>query len=336
MPTQSPALMPTQWVPSTTTLTPAVIDLIQAAKRPNTLAAYQSDLQAFGQWCAQQGVSALPASPETVAAYIADKGSDLNPKSLQRHCAAIAKVHGLKGLQSPTKHELVRTCLQGLRAKAATQRPQKQAGRKTKAPALLAEQVRLMLGSITQDTGAGLRDTALLLVGYKAALRRSELAGLQWWQVEWSAEGVLLRLQATKADKVYKGQMVALAHEGGAFCPVEALQRWRLWCTENAQISPKTLDEGAVFRSLNKHLQLGESISAHAVGEIVKQRASAVGLPSVTAHSLRRGHLTEGHRRGISEADLMRTSRHRSLTVFRSYIDEAQDPFAKATGKGLL
>lgn len=177
MPTQSPALIPTQRVPSPATLTPAVIDLLQAAKRPNTLAAYRSDLQAFGLWCTQQGLSALPASPETVAAYLADKGSSLHPKSLQRHCASIAQAHRLKGLQSPTQHELVRTCLQGLRAKAATQRPQKQAGRKTKAPALLAEQVRLMLANITQDTGAGLRDTALLLVGYKAALRRSNLQG---------------------------------------------------------------------------------------------------------------------------------------------------------------
>jgi|DEB0MinimDraft_3_1074331.scaffolds.fasta_scaffold11845_3 site-specific recombinase XerD len=335
MPTQSLTLNPAQRVPTTTTLTPAVIDLVQAAKRPNTLAAYRSDLHAFGQWCTQQGLSALPASPETVAAYLADKGSDLHPKTLQRHCASIAQVHRLKGLQSPTQHELVRTCLQGLRAKAATQRPKKQAGRKTKAPALLAEHVRLMLGSIAQETGAGLRDTALLLVGYKAALRRSELAGLQWWQVEWSAEGVLLRLQGSKTDKGSTGQVVALAHEGGVFCPVEALQRWRSWCTENAQISPKTLEEGAVFRSLNKHLQLGQSISAHAVGEIVKQRATAVGLENVTAHSLRRGHLTEGHRRGKTEADLMRTSRHRSVAVFRSYIDEA-DPFTRATGKGLL
>jgi len=335
VPTQSPALIPTPRVPNPVALTPAVVVLLQAAKRPNTLAAYRSDLQAFGLWCTQQGVSALPASPETVAAYLADKGRSLNPKSLQRHCASIAQAHRLKGLQSPTEHELIRTCLQGLRAKAALQRPQKQAGRKTKAPALLAEQVRSMLAHITQDTGAGLRDTALLLMGYKGALRRSELAGLQWWQVEWSAEGVLLRLQASKTDKANTGQTVALAHEGGAFCPVEALQRWRSWCVESARISPKTLDEGAVFRSLSKHLQLGQSISAHAVGEIVKHRAAAVGLQSVTAHSLRRGHLTEGHRRGKTEADLMRTSRHRSVAVFRSYIDEA-DPFTRATGKGLL
>ena len=211
MPTQSPALVPIQRVPSLTTLSPAVIDLIEASKRPNTLAAYRSDLQAFGLWCTKQGCSALPASPETVAAYLADRGSDLSPKTLQRHCASIAQVHRLKGLQSPTSSELVRTCLQGLRAKAAIQRPQKRAGRKTKAPALLREQVRTLLGHIEQDTGAGLRDTALLLVGYKAALRRSDLANLQWWQVVWSAEGVLLQLQASKTDKANTVQARAVA-----------------------------------------------------------------------------------------------------------------------------
>jgi integrase len=335
MATQTLALNPNQRVPSVTTLTPAVIDLLQAAKRPNTLAAYTSDLQAFGAWCWARSVSAIPASPETVAAYIADRGTDLSPRTLQRHCASIAQAHRLKGLPSPTQHELVRTCLQGLRAKAATSRPVRRKGRKTKAPALLAEQVRMILRRIDPDTGAGLRDIALMLVGYKAALRRSELAGLQWWQVEWSAEGVLLRLQASKTDKANTGQTVALAHETGAFCPVEALRRWRSWCLENTGLKPDDLEAGAVFRSLNKHQQLGTSLTSHAVGQIVKQRAEAVGLQGITAHSLRRGHLTEGHRRGKSEADLMRTSRHRSVAVFRSYIDEA-DPFTKATGRGLL
>ena len=335
MPTRLPALTPTQRVPSVSTLTPAVLDLIQAAKRPNTLAAYRSDLLAFGSWCTQQALSALPASPETVAKYLADKGSSLSPKTLQRHCASIAQAHRLKGLQSPTQHELVRTCLQGLRSKAATQRPVKRAGRKTKAPALTAEQVRSTLAAITQEHGAGLRDTALLLVGYKGALRRSELAALKWWQLEWSSEGVLLRLQATKTDKSSTGQTVALAHEGGVFCPVEALQRWRSWCLNEAGMSAKTLDEGAVFRSISKHRRLGQGITAHAIGEIVKKRTAAAGLQSITAHSLRRGHLTEGHRRGKPEADLMHTSRHRSVAVFRSYLDDA-DPFARATGKGLL
>lgn len=335
MPTQSPALVPTQRVPTLATLTPAVIDLIEASKRPNTLAAYRSDLQAFGLWCTKHGWPAIPASPETVAAYVADRGSDLSPKTLQRHCASIAQVHKLKGLQSPTSSELVRTCLQGLRAKAAAQRPQPKKGRKTKAPALLREQAQALLGHIEQDTGAGLRDTALLLVGYKGALRRSDLAGLQWWQIEHSTEGVLLRLQGSKTDKTHTGQSVALAHEGGAFCPVEALQRWRTWCTQSTGLAANAIEQGAVFRSVNKHQQTGQSLSAHAVGEIVKRRAAAAGLQSITAHSLRRGHISEGHRQGKAEADLMRTSRHRSIAQFRSYIDEA-DPFSKATGKGLL
>lgn len=335
MATHTLTLDPTQRVPSTQQLTPAVIDLLQAAKRPNTLAAYTSDLQAFGAWCWARSLSGLPASPETVAAYIADRAGDLSPRTLQRHCASIAQAHRLKGLPSPTQHELVRTCLQGLRAKAATSRPTTRKGRKTKAPALLAEQVRQILNRIPTDTGAGLRDTALLLVGYKGALRRSELAGLQWWQVEWSAEGVLLRLQASKTDKGNTGQTVALAQENGAFCPVEALRNWRAFCTQQAGLTADELEAGAVFRSLNKHQQLGDSLSAHGVGQIVKHRAEAVGLQGITAHSLRRGHLTEGHRRGKTEADLMRTSRHRSVAVFRSYIDEA-DPFSRATGRGLL
>lgn len=317
-----------------TTQTEGVRQLLEASKRPNTLAAYKSDWGQFSKWCSAEGVSVLPASAETVATYIAAKASDLRPASLQRHCASIAQAHRLKGLTSPTESELVRTVLQGVRAQASTQRPTKRKGRKVKAPALHSAEMRSVLAKLPNDA-AGIRDLAILLVGYKAALRRSELAGLQWWQIESRPEGILLNLRSTKTDSAYAGQRVALVREGGQYCPVAALERWREWCIISAGITEADLESGAVFRSISKHLRMGNSLTTHAVGEIVKSRTAGVGLEGVTAHSLRRGHITEGHLQGRQEVDLMKTSRHKSVAVFRSYIDEA-DPFARATGKGLL
>ena len=311
-----------------------VTELLEASKRPNTLLAYKSDWLLFRKWCAETDLQALPASAETVAEYIASKVSELRPTSLQRHCASIAQAHRVSNFKSPTESELVRTVLQGVRAQAGLTRQVKREGRKVKAPALNSEDMRKVIAGLPND-GAGLRDLALLLVGYKAALRRNELAALQWWQVESKPEGILLNLANSKTDSTYSGQQVALVREGGIYCPVEALSAWREWCINSAGMSATDLEAGAVFRSINKHSHIGTSLCSHSVGEIVKARTAGVGLEGVTAHSLRRGHITEGHLQGKQEADLMKTSRHKSVAVFRTYIDEA-DPFARATGKGLL
>ena len=335
MATQQNSLTVTPSTQSTLTLpvTEAVKELLKASKRPNTLAAYRFDWQSFQAWCESVSAQAMPASPQTLAEYIAAKRTELQPSTLQRHCASIAQAHRLRGFLSPTESELVRTALQGLRALSAVTYRAPKKGRKTKAPALTAEAMRQTLSALPSD-GAGLRDSALLLVGFKTAARRSELASLQWWQVEWQPEGVLLKFQASKTDKTFSGQQVALVREGGLYCPVTALEAWRYWLL-NAGINSDELEAGAVFRGITKHQKISDKLSAHAIGEIVKARTLGAGLIGITAHSLRRGHLTEGFKQGKTEADLMKTSRHRSVAVFRSYIEEA-DPFSRATGKGLL
>lgn len=318
-------LSPVEVLPSE--LAAPVAQLLEAAKRPNTLRAYRSDWRAFTSWCERTRLTALPAQPQTVAAYIADRQLDLAPSTLQRHVASISTAHKTAGHLSPCESELLRTTMQGLRA--THKAPAKRTGRKGKAPALTAEQMRRIVDVLGNDP-ASLRDRAVLLLGYKAALRRSELAGLSWESVEMLPEGIVLHLHNTKTDRQHSGQRVAVVAESGPYCAVQALTAWRTWCTLQADTQ-----QGAVFRSVNKHMQLGDSLSAASVGAIVSTRAGDVGLEGVTAHSLRRGHLTEAHRRGRSEADLMHTSRHKSVSVLRGYLDDA-DLFARATGKGLL
>jgi integrase len=304
-----------------------VAQLLQAAKKPNTLRAYRSDWQAFRVWCEAHALDPLPATPATVAAYVAARQSDLAASTLQRHVASISTAHKTAGHTSPCETELVRTTMQGLRA--THKAPATRTGRKGKAPALTAEQMRRIVDALGNDPAA-LRDRAVLLLGYKAALRRAELAGLKWEQVELLPEGIVLHLHNTKTDKGHTGQRVAVVTEGGPYCAVQALSAWRAWCSMQADTQ-----QGAVLRSVNKHRQLGDSLSAASVGAIVSTRAADVGLDGVTAHSLRRGHLTEAHRRGRSEADLMHTSRHKSVSVLRGYLDDA-DLFSRATGMGLL
>ncbi len=83
---------------------------------PATRAAYESDFAAFQSWCAGRGVSALPALPTTVAAYLAAEAeAGLRPSTIGRRCAAIRHAHRLAGHEPPTNAEIVRTTRQSIR-----------------------------------------------------------------------------------------------------------------------------------------------------------------------------------------------------------------------------
>jgi integrase len=73
----------------------------------------------------------------------------------------------------------------------------------------------------------GLRDRTLLLVGWAAALRRSELVALEVADMSFEPEGVVLTIRRSKTDREGAGATVAVpfgAEE--ATCPVGALRRW--------------------------------------------------------------------------------------------------------------
>ena len=113
-----------------------VRDFIRASKAPNTLRGYKSDWRDFCRWCEGQGLCPLPASPETVASYIAECTARLRVGSIQRRLNAIAEAHKAAGLGSPTHNSLVANTMKGIRRTLGTAPVQK-------APAL-TEDVRAM------------------------------------------------------------------------------------------------------------------------------------------------------------------------------------------------
>src|SRR5690349_13450981 len=97
-----------------------VREYIRASKAENTLRGYQSDWREFYGWCEREGVAALPASPEGVAAYIAECAGRLKVGSIQRRLNAIAEAHKAMGLDSPTTAGIVRATLKGIRRMIGT------------------------------------------------------------------------------------------------------------------------------------------------------------------------------------------------------------------------
>jgi site-specific recombinase XerD len=173
----------------------------------------------------------------------------------------------------------------------------------------------------------GLRDRALLLLGFAGAFRRSELVSLNCEDIEESETGIKITIRHSKTDQEGQGATIGIMR-GSIACPVEALRAWR----EAADITT-----GPLFRSIRKGGQVRSRLTDQSVSDIVKTHAARVGLdPAVYAgHSLRAGFLTSAAKRGASILKMMDVSRHRSVDTLRGYVRDAEI-FKDHAGAGLL
>src|SRR5437762_7095579 len=156
-------------------------DLARQEKAAATRRAYGSDFQIFTAWCRSRALSALPATAESVTAFLAAEADNgLRPSTIGRRVAAIRYAHKLAGHLVPTDDERVKATMRGIRRSFGT------APRK-KAPATAERIISMALAA--GDDMKGLRDRALLLVGFAGAFRRSELVALNCEDIEESELG---------------------------------------------------------------------------------------------------------------------------------------------------
>lgn len=298
----------------------AARDFIRAEKSQATRRAYAADWRGFTAWCDQRGALALPAAPETVAAFLAYSAtSGAKPSTISRRLAAIRYAHTTAGHDAPTSVEGVRATLRGIRRTVGTAKAQK-------APAT-AERVAAMLAAIP-DTLRGKRDRALLVLGFAGAFRRSELVALRVEDLTETAEGLRVRIARSKTDQEGEGQEIAIP-AGTRLRPLEAVRDW---------IAAAGIEAGPIFRRISKGGNvLDAALSAESVALTVKAYAEAAGFdPAAFAgHSLRAGFLTSGAERGASIFKLMEVSRHRSVDTLRGYVRRAE-LFKDHAGAGFL
>jgi len=289
-------------------LTSQARDYLRAAKSEATLRAYRADWRHFQEWCRQKSLPFLPASPETVGLYLGEAASTHRPATLARRLTSINKVHRAAGHPPPAlmEHLGVGEMLKGIRRIHGTAQTGKQP--------LFTGDLRAMVDSLPPGL-IGIRDRALLLVGFAGAFRRSELAAIRVEDVEETKEGLLIRIPRSKTDPEGKGREAAIPYGSTPeTCPVRA---WRDW------MAAAKLESGPLFRRIDRHRHLNaRALHKDSVGAIVKRAACAAGLdPKIYAgHSLRAGFCTQAYLNGAREFDIMRQTGHRSLDTLRKYI----------------
>lgn len=279
---------------------------LRSAKAPATLRAYRTDWRDFTAWCAARSLDALPAEPRTVALYLTDLAGVKACATLQRRITSISQAHQAAGHEPPTRSMIVRETWRGIRRTFGT-------ASEGKAPARTVE-MRAMVATL-DDTLAGTRDRALLLVGFAGALRRSELVALDVADVVENGDGLVVTVRRSKTDQEGAGEQLGLPYGSDpATCPVRALRAW---------LGASGIESGPIFRPITRHGAMGERrLSDRAVAEVVKRAASAAGLDArrYAGHSLRAGLITAAAEAGVLERDIMRHSRHKSVPVMRRYI----------------
>ncbi len=298
------------------------------ARGDGTRRAYRSAWRQYEAWCHSLGREPLAADPDTIAMYVvrcADQGFAVS--SIRVHLAAIRTAHLLAGRALDQRHPRLAMVVEGItRSKGV--RPRRQA-----APAVPGV-LRLMLAARpAPDMPLGARDRAMLLLGFGAALRRSELVSLTLGDVETvPSRGLKLLVRRSKTDQQGQGHDIAVwanPDEPGV-CPLAALETWlahrRAAPDLDWTASASARAERPLFCAVTKTGRLsGAALSDKAVARLVKQAALDAGLDPerYSGHSLRAGLATAAGDAGAGLAELMRQTRHKSTEVALSYLRPA-------------
>jgi site-specific recombinase XerD len=291
-----------------TAMTGVLRRYVEASKAPNTLRAYDSDLRHYQRWCHGHRASWLPATPETVAGYLASLAhAGIKPSTIRRRLSTIAEVHRLSRVASPTADELVRLAMAGIRRQHGSAPAQK--------AALTTDELKLLVASTPQGTVAGARDRAVLLLGFAGGFRRSELVGIDVEDVHEELRGLRIRIRRSKTDQEGEGRELGIPWgEHLETCPVRAYQAWR---------AAGGISTGALFRPVDRHDGVGGSrLTDRAVARIIQRAARRGGLDPhrYAGHSLRAGLATSAAAAGAPERAIMAQTGHRSVTTLRGYI----------------
>lgn len=285
-----------------------------------TRQAYRSDFRIFQAWCAARSLPGFPAEPATISAFIAAEAkAGVKASTITRRLAAIRYAHVLAGHEPPTNSEVVKATMKGIRRNLGTAPMQK-------APAT-AQRLALM-ANLCPDDLRGLRDRALLLLGFAGAFRRSELVALSVDDLEETDKGLRVRIHRSKTDQEGAGHVIAVLR-GERSCPVAAVRAW---------LEAAAITTGPVFRPFSRGGRpLGRHLTPKSVAIIVKRYAELAGLdPALFAgHSLRAGFLTSAAANRASLFKMMDVSRHKSVDTLRGYVRRAEE-FENHAGAGLL
>lgn len=297
----------------------------RAAASENTLRAYAKDWAHFARWCRIRGAEPLPPSPELVGLYIADMAAPqgqgktrppaLSVASIERRLSGLVWNYQQRGTALDRKNRHIASVLAGIRRQHARPPVQKEA--------ILAEDIRAMVATLPHDL-RGLRDRAILLIGFAGGLRRSEIVSLDRHKDDTIDSGGWV-------DILDKGAVITLRGKTGwreveigrgstdQTCPVHALEQWLHYAR---------IDFGPVFTGVTRNgarareTRLNDKHVARLIKTCVLEAGLRSDLPDAervklySGHSLRAGLASSAE---VDERYVQKQLGHASAEMTRRY-----------------
>jgi len=300
----------------------------KAAQSENTRVAYEKGWQCFVAWCHEVNLVPRHARSEDVVKFLVkianegrtDGGKPLALNTLRLYRTGLNDQWRRFGSPSPASARVVDEVLQGL-ARVRGDKPRR-------VKALREHQILRMLESCGEGLH-GIRDAAILSLGFAAALRRSELCRLRTDDLERKkAGGMLVHVRQSKTDPYGTGQNVAVI-EGKAVKPITHVKRW---------LQASGIGEGYVFQTLLQGgVASGCALDPGDVARVVKRHARRIGLEpnDYSGHSLRAGFVTSAAAHHARIDKIMEVTRHRNAETVLKYIRD-EECFVDHAGASFL
>ncbi len=287
---------------------------LHQATSDNTRRAYSVAIQQFEAFA-----GLLPADEATVAGYITEKASLLNPRTLSLHLTALSNWHRYYEFLDPTQTLRIRKLLGGIQREHGCP--------KRKAKALRAEHLSAFISELNNTTENKLkaaRDSALIQIAYFGAFRRSELVSIQVEHLKFEPEGLLILIPKSKTDQTSVGKIKALPYSKNSkseneICPVKAVKIW---------LDVSGISTGYLFRAIDRWGHLQESpLNPNSINIIIKSLGKKCRfdfISELSSHSLRRGFATNAARAGATFESIKRQGGWQNDSTVREYIEEGQ------------
>lgn len=282
----------------------AILKRCEGAYSQHTLRGYGSDLEVFESWCRRNDHVALPASPATIAAFVDAQIERVVPSTLKRRVAAIKFAHRFSDYPDPTTSSEAVLAMR----RAARRKPR----RPNQAKGLTARVLKAIIAHCP-NTRAGLRDAALISVGYDTLCRCGELAAMEVEHLNIDLKGDWsLLIPRAKADPDGDGRIAWLSPR-----TIELLGRW---------LDAAGIEAGPMFRALHRGDVSNGPLDPSSIRRLIKRAARRADVEGelaegLSGHSMRVGAAQDMLVAGFDSLAIMQAGGWKSAQVLLRYVE---------------
>ena len=285
-----------------------VLERLEGAYAPNTLRSYYVDATAFVDWCHEQNVEAFPTTSATLAEYIEFMKLTLRYSTIRRRISSLRRVNTLLGYPDETQTEEIYLAVRRLKREKLLDQRQAVA---------INQDLLIKMIAAQPETLAGIRNRALLSLGYDFLARRSELVALCATDIQFTSDGTLRgTIKKSKTDQYGRGRIVF-----GSERSAKLVGKW---------LKQKPKEIQPIFCAINHGHCVDRPICDRNVNEIIKRgviKVKRCERPSeldVSGHSLRIGAAQDLLIRGHDIAAIMRAGGWSNPSTVSRYLRYSQ------------